>query len=140
LDGSRCWLWTGSRIRKYGNLTAGGKMFLAHRFAYEALVEPIPVGRQIDHRHTCPKVCVNPAHLRAITQKQNCENQAGAFVTNKSSGIRGVTWGKRQKKWHVQVTHQGKNHHGGYFRDLGEAEAAAIELRNRLFTHNDADR
>lgn len=137
-----CWLWTAYCLRDYGygQFWDGSKRVLAHRFCYELLVGPIPAGLQLDHRVTCPKNCVNPDHLRPATNKQNQENTAGARVDNKSSGIRGVHWDKRKKRWHVSVGHNRKLHFGGTYADLRKAEEAAISLRNRLFTHNDVDR
>jgi len=42
----------------------------AHRAVYQLLVGPIPLGLQIDH--LCRnRVCVNPAHLEAVTQREN---------------------------------------------------------------------
>jgi hypothetical protein len=38
------------------------------------------------------------------------------------------------------VGHAGKKISGGTFTDLEEANAAAVALRNELFTHNDLDR
>ena len=50
----------------YGVFSGG----LVHRWAYEALVAPIPDGLTIDHlcrvRH-----CVNPAHLEVVTLAEN---------------------------------------------------------------------
>jgi hypothetical protein len=40
----------------------------------------------------------------------------------------------------VTVNHNRRAHYGGRFTNLEEAEAAAIALRNKLFTHNDMDR
>jgi hypothetical protein len=42
----------------------------------------------------------------------------------------------------VGVKHHGRVHHGGRFPvdRLAEAEKAAVDLRNRLFTNNRADR
>lgn len=134
-----CWLWTGAvSPRGYGRFWHEGKMVVAHRFAY-SLVAIIPEGHDVDHRHTCPKRCVRPDHLRAATRKQNMENYAGLRVNN-TSGVLGVVWFGRKSRWRGQVKHHGKVYHVGYFRDLAEAEAAVIAKRLELFTHNDADR
>jgi hypothetical protein len=137
-----CWLWTGSLFQKtgYGKFSRGGRHQYAHRVAYEFLVGPIPERRGLDHRHTCPKNCVNPAHLRPATQKQNMENRSGAQRNNLSSGVRGVTWDKERGKWQAKVKHNGRYVFAGRFDDLADAEAAAVAKRNQLFTHNDMDR
>ena len=132
-----CWLWMAAVDHDgYGRFWNRSAMVLAHRYAYELVVGPSDA--QLDHRHTCPKNCVRPDHLRPVTDKQNKENHAGARRDSKS-GVRGVSWHVRGK-WIVQVKHQGKTIYGGLYAALEDAETAAIALRNRLFTHNDADR
>lgn len=133
-----CWLWTRAlNDQGYGMFWHQGRMVMAHRFAY-GLVAVIPDGLDLDHRHTCPKNCVRPDHLRPATRKQNMENLAGTSLG--SSGVRGVSWFARDKKWRGQVKHNYKVHHVGYFDTIGEAEVAVIAKRLELFTHNDADR
>lgn len=73
-----CWLWIGARTGAgYGEIQAGHRSpagylapTLAHRFAYEYFIGPIPAELQIDHlcrvRH-----CVNPAHLEPVTNWEN---------------------------------------------------------------------
>ena len=137
-----CWLWTGSLDgRGYGTfyLRAGTSPAKAHRFAYEAVVGPIPEGMSLDHRYTCLKNCVNPEHLRPVTHKQNMENRAGARAGSRS-GVRGVLWEKRRNRWVARVKHDRKMYHVGEFVSLEDAEAAVIAKRNELFTHNDLDR
>lgn len=134
-----CWLWTAYATDEYGQFHYQGKTVKAYRFAYELVVGPIPKSRELDHRPTCPKRCVNPAHLRPVIRKHNQENRAGPRKGS-SSGVRGVVWDKSREKWSVQVMHHGKNYNGGRFTDLGDAKTAAIALRNRLYTHNDMDR
>lgn len=79
-----CWLFTGCNTRGYGSLAGNdGKTQRAHRLAYELLVGPIPAGLHVDHLchkrdGSCPggvtclhRRCVNPAHLKPTTQREN---------------------------------------------------------------------
>jgi hypothetical protein len=138
-DPDDCWLWTaGQRDDGYGSFWMMGRDRRAHQVAYELFVGPIPGGLLVDHTCFTP-LCVNPRHLRVATNKQNLENLSGPTRRSKS-GVRGVRRSKRGTRWEVDVRHHGMNHFGGSFTDLREAEAAAIALRNQLFTHNDVDR
>ncbi len=65
-----CWLWTAAKIKGYGAFEFGGKLRLAHRLSYEMAKGPIPAGLQIDHLCRVPH-CVNPAHLEAVTPREN---------------------------------------------------------------------
>lgn len=135
-----CWLWTRScQPSGYGQLSLGGTMVLAHRVAWQLINGPVPDGTELDHRPTCPKRCVRPDHLRPATRKQNEENRAGP-QRNNTSGYRGVSWFKPVQKWRAYATHNGRQHSFGYYDTPEEANQAAIKGRNRLFTHNDADR
>lgn len=116
-----CWQWTGAINQGgYGHFGIGRKVKRSHRVSYWLSHGPIPEGMRIDH--TCHnRGCVNPAHLRLATVKQNAENMPDA---RSSTGVRGVTF--YDQSWRVQVKHHGKNHYGGLFSSLAEAEAAAI--------------
>lgn len=134
-----CWPWTTGRFENgYGQFYLGGRNVTAHRFSYELAHGPIPKGMTVDH--TCHvRHCVNPSHLRLVTQKQNCENRTGV-QSNNTSGVRGVSWHKGRGKWCARVTHNRRQIVVGFFDDLSMAEAAVVEKRNELYTHNDADR
>jgi len=68
----QCWQWTAGVISTgYGMFhRSKTKGVLAHRYAYELLIGPIPDGLVIDH--LCRnRRCVNPAHLEAVTMRVN---------------------------------------------------------------------
>lgn len=135
-----CWDWTASVAGKgYGQCSIGqGRQGLAHRYSYELAYGPIPAGMMVDH--TCHrKICVNPAHLRLATNKQNGENRAGVAAHN-TSGYRGVTQIRKSGKWRAAIRHNGKVTNLGHFDTAEEAAAVVLLERLRLFTHNDADR
>lgn len=71
-----CWLWTGPVSSGYGKIGApggrGAGTLGAHVVSYELAYGSVPVGRVVDH--LCENtLCVNPAHLEAVTQQVNCE-------------------------------------------------------------------
>jgi hypothetical protein len=82
---SGCWLWTACHTRDgYGafarRVTADAPLVkrVAHRFAYEVLVGPVPTGLQLDHKCRV-RGCVNPAHLEPVTNREN-QMRGVAFV------------------------------------------------------------
>lgn len=79
-----CWLSTGSLTPKgYARFKFDDRSGHGHRFAYLALVGPIPDDLELDHRcHTeddsckggvvcAHRKCINPAHLEAVTHREN---------------------------------------------------------------------
>lgn len=65
-----CWLWLGYCSNGYGQVGRGGQLHKAHRYAYESLVGPIPLGLELDHLCRV-RNCVNPAHLEPVTRREN---------------------------------------------------------------------
>lgn len=91
-----CWLWMAGRFSTgYGNFSVHGRPGMAHRFAYELLVGPIPEGLELDHlcrlRH-----CVNPEHLEPVTHWVNLS--------------RGLAWDKTRPHNHRGKTHCKNGH------------------------------
>lgn len=131
-----CWLWTAAtNDAGYGQLWTGEKVEYVHRLSYEMSNGEIRDGLVVDHWcHV--HACVNPAHLTAVTHKQNLENMGA----NRDAiiGVRGVSRDRRGKL-EVRVGHDGVTHRGGRYASLAEAERAAIALRNRLYTNNVLD-
>lgn len=84
---SGCWEWQQSKYNGYGRLVRDGRSWPAHAYSYTAFVGPIPDGMQINHKcHN--RVCVNPEHIYAGTQKQNVKDMNDAGRRNQARGSR----------------------------------------------------
>jgi hypothetical protein len=75
-DAAECWLWTGGLNRLgYGVTSRKSVILRAHRVSYELHFGPIPAGMHV--LHSCDnRRCVNPAHLRTGTHKDNMRDRA----------------------------------------------------------------
>jgi len=83
-DPNVCWEWMTAKgvVAGYGWLVMGRRAkYLAHRWAYTRWVGDIPVGYQIDHLCRTP-ACVNPAHLEAVTSRENTLRGIGVTAQN----------------------------------------------------------
>ena len=124
-----CWEWTGGRRNGYGYY----KTSRAHRVAYELSTGEIPGDLYADH--ICRnRLCVNPAHLRLATAKQNSENRS--LSRNNTSGFRGVSWDARSRKWRAAITNYGSFIHLGHFNTPEAAYEARMAKECELFTHS----
>lgn len=69
-------------------------------------------------------------NLRPATTGQNKRNSDS--YRNSSSKYKGVHWNKLSKKWHAQITHEGKNHYLGLFVSEVAAAMAYDEASRKL--------
>ena len=77
-----CWLWIGAKDSDgYGNWSHSKKNVKPHRFSYELHIEKIPKGLVIDHLCRV-RNCVNPKHLRAVSNRTNLAAGIGFTSTN----------------------------------------------------------
>jgi len=88
-----CWIWSGHKIRKgYGRMNLKGNRILTHRLSYELTKGAIPVDKVLDHYVCNNPSCVNPEHLKPVT---NGENQ-----------LRGTSpWAQNARKTHCPKGH-----------------------------------
>lgn len=79
---SGCHVWTGNVSKNgYGKLFHMGETLLAHRQAHIVYKGGIPDGLQVDHK--CRnRLCINPDHLEAVTQRENIIRGEGLASVN----------------------------------------------------------
>lgn len=84
-----CADWTGAVDRDgYGQLTAYGKAWRAHRYAWYLAHGPIPAGLIV--RHTCDRPsCCQPSHLKLGTP---ADNRADRVSRQRDLRLRDARW------------------------------------------------
>lgn len=72
-----CWEWfAASNQDGYGCFRFKGKTYSAHSFIYQVLKGILAENLVVDHSCNNPK-CVNPEHLKAMTQRENILKSTG---------------------------------------------------------------
>ena len=118
-----------------------------HRFSWKVYCPPSQTTQYIASSSTrlhrlimnCPKGMVidhidgnglnnRKSNLRICTHAENCQNLHGVNPRNVTSGIRGVSWHKGDKRWRVRVAHKLI----GEYKDIETAKQVAIEARREL--------
>lgn len=113
--------------RGYVNVTLNGKTYTAHRLIY--LLQYGYVPKMIDHIDR-DKTNNRIENLRPATVSQNvCNREA---PSNSTSGIKGVRFHKRDKKWIAYAKVNGKQKHIGSFASMEAAAFAASAVRKAL--------
>lgn len=90
-----CWMRPAEKAQGYSTFrTQVGRRQVAHRWAYEHFVGPIPPGFELDHLchtrdancpggKTCPhRACCNPAHLEPVTKEENNRRSSSPSALN----------------------------------------------------------
>lgn len=118
-----CWLWGGDKNQGgYGIFHWRGKHGVAHRFAYESFIGPIPKGLKLDHLCRV-RDCVNPAHLEPVTQQENCKRGE----TGRISGDRNAA------KTHCKQGHEFSKENTDYYKNKpGRRCRTCHRIRERI--------
>lgn len=97
--------------------------FLAHRLAFLYMDGEFPPN-DVDHINGC-RSDNSWANLRSATRLENMRNKR--LLDSNKSGVTGVSWNKRSKKWRAQITVNYQVIYIGHFRDMADA----IKARKR---------
>lgn len=90
----------------------------------------VPPGMEIDHKNR-NRLDNRRENLRVCTRSQNEANR-GIFPNN-TSGIKGVSWDKVNKKWRAAIVHNCKYIHIGRYGNIEDASAAFEIKAKELF-------
>ena len=143
-NGIFIWKFNGTRGIKAGDvagskmsdgyimLSVSGKKVLAHRVAWFFSYGEFPYGH-IDHinRNKSDNRILN---LRLASPEQNAQNRTKN--SKNTSGYKGVTWHKRDKKWQAAITVKGKVLHLGYYLKVEDAYASYVKASKKYQTHS----
>lgn len=120
-------------IHRHGHMQFGfgdfGAHIMAHRLAWLYVYGEWPNGH-IDHINGNPSDN-RIANLRLATRAENSRN-CKMHKTN-TSGVKGVFWNRRLKKWQCSISVNNRTIYIGIFNDINDASAARREAEDRYF-------
>ncbi len=106
---------------KGNHTTYAARTLLGRKVFMHRVIMGDPPGIDVDHRD-CDGLNNRRGNLRNATQSQNNMNRR--LQSNNTSGLKGVSWSKRDSKWQAQIKIQRKAIHLGYFASPEAAHAA----------------
>lgn len=119
----------------YRVIAIDGVDYRAHHLAYLYQLGRIPHCK-IDHKDG-NRSCNIWSNLREASPSQNNFNQK--LRSDNTSGVKGVSFDHRRKKWEARVTVSRKSHRVGFFTNLNDAEKAIkmkrIQLHGEFTNH-----
>jgi hypothetical protein len=125
-----CWYYD-----QKGYVVARGKDGKNAIFLHVLVMSPIPDGMVVDHKRHPPrnekKIDNRKSNLEIKTASQN--NINCSLYSNNTSGIKGVSWNKRQQKWVANIQVNKKRISLGYFADKSDAIIARKQAEEKYF-------
>ncbi|WP_395451154.1 HNH endonuclease signature motif containing protein [Aminobacter sp. UC22_36] len=108
----------------YRRIKFAGKTWSAHRLIWIYINGQIPDGLQVDHINgNRSDNCLD--NLRLVTNAENSRNQS--MPRNNTSGVMGVVWHRRARKWQAQVKITGQTKYLGLFDTIEAASSACAK-------------
>jgi hypothetical protein len=116
----------------YWDIGLGGRLYKAHRLAWLYVFGEWPP-HQVDHRDGNRRNNAI-ANLRLATNQQNQANRGPQ--RNNTSGHKGVSWHRRERKWVAQMKVNGRKVNLGQYADFERAceayRAAALRTQGEF--------
>lgn len=72
-------------------------------------------------------LCDHPSNLRLASSSQNRKNVK--IQKNNTSGVKGVIWNKKNKRWVARITNNGNRYHIGCYLSIDDARDAICAKR-----------
>ncbi|AAP58684.1 17R [Xanthomonas phage Xp10] len=113
-----------------------GKLYQAHRLAWLLHHGSWP-NNHLDHING-QKDDNRIENLRECSNAENCQNRGKR--SDNSSGVTGVCWHKRDKKWQALIMVNGNKIHLGYFDTIDEAATARAAAKAQYHKFQPFDR
>lgn len=104
------------------------RKYAAHRLSFLFYYGWLP--DEVDHIDGNPRNNM-PENLRPASHLENMRN--AKIRKDNTSGVKNVYWHKKNKSWVVRLSIYGKHQYFGCFKDIGDAERAAINARQSVF-------
>ena len=116
----------------YIKINVMGKQYFSHRLACLYMKGRWPKCQMdhIDHVRDNNRWL----NLRESSNQENCKNRT--LQSNNTSGVCGVTWFERDKKWKAQIKCGIKNINLGHFTDKFEAICSRKSANNKYKYHS----
>lgn len=113
----------------YWAIGVGRRRYQAHRLAWLYVYGVWPQV-EVDHINR-DRFDNRIENLRLASRRQNGANLS--LSCRNTSGVKGVTWDKRSRKWLASIMVDRKRKHVGYFNDIGLAAAAYDRAAEKAF-------
>jgi hypothetical protein len=113
----------------YRRIKIDDRRYYSHRLAWLYVTGEWPAA-EIDHIN-CDPGDNRWGNLRLATSSQNKANSRKR--ADNTSGLKGVTWDGRNRKWQAQIMAGGRRRSLGYFADPAAAHAAYVAAATKTF-------
>ena len=115
----------------YIQISFKGHVYFAHRLAYYMYHGVDPLENLVDHKHK-PNSNNEIKNLRLASDSQNQMHRVN-LSSNNTSGVVGVHWDKKSKKWRAQIRVNRVYKHLGLFTNKEDAIKARKEAEIKYF-------